>query len=760
MFKKIALVLIAVVFFLLTSCSKVPSSAVVDGILDIEKYISSLSDRKTAPFEKQAGLLMHPLKDAIALYGDDYEFICEGSYAELDFNKANCSFEVYIGAEYEKYIGNVDVNDYDIMEHLAFAQVEKVVFNKKGMALTDGITIGMSAQEISEELGVDGLNHQEAGTIMSIEHDENGKEVNVYYITGRISDVDCAVVFIGDILSRVEITKASSYINEGKENSDHNKQIINEAFSYVSKNGLATFNLNHLSYKGKIYSSHYDSYFYSWQFDQGDYKDYTICVEQNAPYRIYIESYPMGMPFVFWCDGEYVDPMLSFLGKWREHGDKEYIDIKSISKEGNVVFDMYIHEDINTGELVLIKNLSATINEIPKTLDEYLLAEYMDEALDGDAQLYDGNVQSGYYGYAGDKFYLIDSLLLNLNGTVQYLPRGLGGRVGAGPLSLHIPKEDTNYAQPSTWGYMENFGRDDPNKDNIVSTNKTSGDSVINDYLNIIYETSDLKYADLDYRYLYDYVFPVNDTTYHVWESKDTESPHYLYVDSADSIIIKEVAFNAVSRHSKELIFKNNTTVSNRSYVNQKFVTLDGKITVNLEERFITKTDSFVKDIKFTDLSFDTVRNNERFMFFTEIGNRFALNGYVLFDHTTWGATLHITDSNVPDFQIGVYYLNSETFFLDPTIGVIAVPDNSEEDKYLDDKVNESGNETKLVIREFSGKVIGYIYVDETGKKTVKEFSGKIVGYYYPDRDVTTDFSGKIVARGDASSALLFDGLS
>lgn len=760
MFKKIALVSIAVVLILLTSCSKAPRSAVVDGILDIEKYISSLPARKTATFEKQADLLMHPLKDAIALYGNDYEFICEGSYAELDFKKAGCSFEVHIGAEYEKYIGNVNIDDYNIMEHLAFAQIEKVVFSDKGTTLTDRITIGMSAQEISEKLGVDGLNHQEAGTIMAIEHDENGKEVNVYYITGRISDVDCAVVFVGDILSRVEITKASSYLTEGKEKSDHNKQIIKNAFSFVSKNGLATFKLNELSYKGKIYSSHYDSYFYSWKFDKGNYKEYGICVEQNAPYRVYIESPSMGMSLVFWRDGQYVDPMLSFLGKWRGHVNKEYIDIKSISKEGIVVFDMYVHEDINTGKLVLIENLSTTINDIPKTLDDYLLAEYMDESLDGDAQLYDGNIQSGCYGYAGDKFYLLDSLLLNLNGSVQYLPRGIGGRVGAGPLSLHIPEENTNHTQPSTWGYMENFGRDDPNKDNIVSTNKSSGGSVINDYLNIVYETSDLKYANLDYRYLYDYVFPVNDTTYHVWESKDTESPHYLYVDSTNSIIIKEVAFNSVSRHSKELVFKNNSTVSNKSYVNQKFVTPDGKITVNLEKRFITKTDSFVKDIEFTELSFDTVRNNERFMFFTEIGNRFALNGYVLFDHTTWGATLHITDSNVPDFNIGVYYLNSETFFLDPTIGVIAVPDNSEDDKYLEDKVNESGKETKLVIREFSGKIIGYIYVDETGKKTVKEFSGKIVGYYYPDRDVTTDFSGKIVARGDASSALLFDGLS
>ena len=144
-------------------------------------------------------------------------------------------------------------------------------------------------------------------------------------------------------------------------------------------------------------------------------------------------------------------------------------------------------------------------------------------------------------------------------------------------------------------------------------------------------------------------------------------------------------------------------------------------------------------------------------MFFSQIGERFSLNGYVVFDHTTWGASLHITDSNIPNFDIGVYYLDCQTFFLDPNVGVIGVPQDSENKDYVEDKVEEVEKETKLVIREFSGKIIGYIHIAENGDKTVKAFSGKILGYYDASRDVTTNFAGKILYQGDASSALLFD---
>jgi len=763
MFKKITVAIImALSLLLLASCSKDENSvqhpAFNGGMLTIEEYMSSLSDERTEHLKSQTDLLLHPLKDAIELYGDDYELSWEGNYVKLKYAKAKCSFEAYVGAEFENYDwhnNHIDFDDCDVMEYLSFAVIEKVIFDGDGITLTDDISIGMSAYQISEKLGVDSVDYKDACTMIMPGYDKDGNKIDLYYTEGKISNLDYTVVFSENTLSRVEIANYSRYLTD-KADDDNGKQLITEAFSFLSKNNLASFNADELSYKGEIYSPYYDSWFYGWQFTKGDFENYVINVEQNAPNRIYIAPTAESHPILFWSNGKYVDPMLSFLGKWRDYNSKEYIDIKSISKEGIVVFDMYVEAGFNTGEMVLLKSLNTAINDIPESLYDYLRYEYNDEALDGDIQLYDGNVQSGFYTYDSQKFYLIDSLFMDLNGSVQYLPRSIGDRVGAGPLPIHIPNKNVQYDQESTFGYMENFGRDDPNGDNTITNNNPSGDAVINQYLNEWYKTSDLKYADIDYRYLHDYVFPVNNVTYNVWQSNDTESPHYLYVDSTNELIIKETQFNAISRHSKELIYKSNTVVDSKSYANQKYGSLDGKIIVDLENRTITKEDSFVKEIELPEIILDAVGENERFMFFVNVGDRFALNGYVLFDHTTWGATLHITDSNVPNFDIGVYYLDSETFFLDPTIEVVGIPKDDENDELLDDKANESGKETRLVIREFSGKIIGYIYVDEQGKKTVRDYYGKILGYYYPDRDVTTNFTGKIIARGDIASSLLF----
>ena len=58
-------------------------------------------------------------------------------------------------------------------------------------------------------------------------------------------------------------------------------------------------------------------------------------------------------------------------------------------------------------------------------------------------------------------------------------------------------------------------------------------------------------------------------------------------------------------------------------------------------------------------------------------------------------------------------------------------------------------------IRTFAGVIIGYVETQGNGDKKVTAFSGRILGYYYKDRDVTTDFSGRILYRGDMASALL-----
>ena len=59
------------------------------------------------------------------------------------------------------------------------------------------------------------------------------------------------------------------------------------------------------------------------------------------------------------------------------------------------------------------------------------------------------------------------------------------------------------------------------------------------------------------------------------------------------------------------------------------------------------------------------------------------------------------------------------------------------------------------VIKDFNGKIIGYIDTDSRGNKTIRNFYRVIKGFYDAKEDVTRDFYRRIIARGDASSMLL-----
>lgn len=61
-------------------------------------------------------------------------------------------------------------------------------------------------------------------------------------------------------------------------------------------------------------------------------------------------------------------------------------------------------------------------------------------------------------------------------------------------------------------------------------------------------------------------------------------------------------------------------------------------------------------------------------------------------------------------------------------------------------------------IRDFYGKVIGYIQIDSNGNKIVRDFYRKILGRYDKAANVTRDFYGRIIARGDQASSLLYKG--
>lgn len=61
----------------------------------------------------------------------------------------------------------------------------------------------------------------------------------------------------------------------------------------------------------------------------------------------------------------------------------------------------------------------------------------------------------------------------------------------------------------------------------------------------------------------------------------------------------------------------------------------------------------------------------------------------------------------------------------------------------------------KIKITNAYGKIMGTVETQNNGDKTVRDFYGKILGYYRKSRDVTTDFYGKIIARGDAAVGLI-----
>lgn len=62
----------------------------------------------------------------------------------------------------------------------------------------------------------------------------------------------------------------------------------------------------------------------------------------------------------------------------------------------------------------------------------------------------------------------------------------------------------------------------------------------------------------------------------------------------------------------------------------------------------------------------------------------------------------------------------------------------------------------KSAIKNFAGKILGYISEDKNGNQRCTTFAGKILGYYDSSRDVTLTYAGKLVARGNSVVSFLY----
>lgn len=63
----------------------------------------------------------------------------------------------------------------------------------------------------------------------------------------------------------------------------------------------------------------------------------------------------------------------------------------------------------------------------------------------------------------------------------------------------------------------------------------------------------------------------------------------------------------------------------------------------------------------------------------------------------------------------------------------------------------------RQAIRDFYGKILGYITEESNGNKTATDFYGRILGKYNKQLNHTTDFYGRILTKGDSVVSLIYN---
>lgn len=60
------------------------------------------------------------------------------------------------------------------------------------------------------------------------------------------------------------------------------------------------------------------------------------------------------------------------------------------------------------------------------------------------------------------------------------------------------------------------------------------------------------------------------------------------------------------------------------------------------------------------------------------------------------------------------------------------------------------------IVKDFYGRIIGYIETDTNGNKIGKDFYGRKLGSYDKKLNLTKDFYGRIISKGDTLTGLIF----
>ena len=64
---------------------------------------------------------------------------------------------------------------------------------------------------------------------------------------------------------------------------------------------------------------------------------------------------------------------------------------------------------------------------------------------------------------------------------------------------------------------------------------------------------------------------------------------------------------------------------------------------------------------------------------------------------------------------------------------------------------------SKEPVREFGGKIIGWVETDKDGNQDIRTFTGAIIARYDARMKVTRDFYGRILTKGNTAVGQLFN---
>lgn len=697
-----------------------------------EQYMESCGVSK--PMKEMLRFVNQPVEEVVSVFGNSYTITSSDP-------SVRTAMQYYLYRHRLRYDQTITPLTFDVSVQGGMMAGSDLVWSvgtgQTGFELAPGIVIGESAAAIAAKAGA--------------EFPINGEQL--FSCSYSLNDsFSFTFEFVDGFLRYVYLTGTGVYqktvaATTPKE-SDDLKAKLKAVLDYYYARGLTQFAPDKFTYRGTEYIKSSGGTWDVWEcsgFDSAA-EAAVLRIEQRSPHRVFLDW--SNMRGLLWMDGQYVHPVAYTQGRWSSSENPAHsLVIRSITQEGELIFDL------NLGE-VSFKGLGSFLTEIQAGSYNHLFGMDFEAHFD----YYDGYSTMGLMQYSGATYGNNASIGFSRSRS-QIVVTGLGTQVIT--FDTRLSGDFTVYTTNSP-GVLQWFGEDDPewNKHFKQGNSASAGEKqVFNDYLNTIHKTNGLDYAGREYVFRGQYYFEEGDRTYAVWDG-NREGGRF-FVDKQSQTVI--VSWQEGSRlyHTKEIPWcqgkRSSSTNAYAGIWKGKGVTLEiGSTDGNQVPLQLQMANGLLSEWTGTGELVEGIwddESQERIIGFNFLEGDLNISGYIHLNPRTLGACLYINGSNVTGIPCGVYKIGRDKASYPWMIDLSGVaPQESEEPA----SVTQGEVIRTEYIRDFYGHIQGRVEYLENGDKIARDFYGAIKGRYFADENVTKDFYGRIISKGDSLVSLLF----